>query len=189
MSPVAAKEMYGDRPWYQPAMWYSRLWPTMKAFALPSFSEGYIRINLMGRETSGVVKPEDYDSVVNDICEQLRNLKCARTGTPMVAELVKTRQTPSDNDPKLPDADIVVSWQESYATDMVSHPLLGIIGPMPHFRAGSHRHTGFLLASGPCISAGSTIEGGHALDIAPTILNLLDARIPQHIRGKNCVPT
>lgn len=188
MGPVAAKEMYGDRPWYQPTMWYSRLWPRMKAFALPSFSEGYIRINLEGREANGIVNPEDYHSVVDDICEQLRGLKCARTGTPMVAELLKTRKTPLDDDPTLPDADIVVAWQETYATDMVNHPALGTIGPMPHFRAGSHRHTGFLLASGPGISVGSDVAGGHALDIAPTILGLLGAGIPQHIRGKSCIP-
>jgi len=42
-----------DYLFYQPAIWYKPFWPQMKAFALPSFSEGYIRINLQGREPEG----------------------------------------------------------------------------------------------------------------------------------------
>jgi hypothetical protein len=38
---------------YQPTMWYQHLWPRMQAFALPSFSEGYVRINMKGREAEG----------------------------------------------------------------------------------------------------------------------------------------
>lgn len=186
LSPTEAKALFGDRPWYQPTLWYSPLWPKMTAFALPSFSEGYIRLNVQGREKSGVVHPNEYHAVVDDICNNLRELRCARTGIPMVAEIVQTRTNPLDENPRLSDADIVVSWQEAFATDTVEHPRYGQIGPVPHFRAGSHRHTGFILAQGPGIAAGSSVTNGHALDIAPTILSLLGAPIPQYIRGKSC---
>ena len=66
----------------------------------------------------------------------------------------------------------------------MTHPVLGDIGPLPRYRSGTHRHTGFMLAAGQGISPKSKIENGHALDIAPTILNFLGAKIPAHIEGK-----
>lgn len=187
MGPVEAKKRLSPRPWYQPTLWYSKLWPEMQAYALPSFSEGYIRVNLKGRETQGVVEPSDYHKVVDDICKELRKMKCARTGIPMVKDIVTTRQQPLDTNERLSDADIVVAWQEEFATDAVEHPEFGRIGPVPHFRAGSHRHTGFMFAKGPGIKAGGDIVGGHALDIGPTILSLLGASVPEQMKGKSCI--
>lgn len=160
-------------------------WPKMKAFALMSFSEGYIRINVKGREKNGIVDPHDYRSVVDEICAELGELTCARTGLPMVSKTLVTRDDPLDSNPKLPDADIVVSWQEQFATDAVTHPKFGRIGPVPHFRAGSHRHTGFILMTGDGIPENSYIKNGHALDIAPTILDRLGIQAPSYIKGRS----
>jgi arylsulfatase A-like enzyme len=44
-------------------------------------------------------------------------------------------------------------------------------------------HRGFLLAAGPGVAPGGRPEA-HALDIPPTILALLGARIPAHFDGK-----
>ena len=40
---------------WMPAARYSQFWPRMPAFALPSFYDGRIRINLEGRERHGIV--------------------------------------------------------------------------------------------------------------------------------------
>ncbi len=173
---------------FQPTEWYKPCWPQMKAFALPSFSEGYIRINLKGREAQGIVAPEEYDAVCEEITRELRQMKDARTGTPMVTEVMRTRKSPLDNDPKLPDADLVVLWQEQYATDIVDSPTVGRIGPVPHFRTGSHRSQGFLFVQGPEVEAHSEVTG-HALDLAPTILSLMDAPIPEQCEGKALLKT
>lgn len=169
---------------FQPASWFMPLWPQMKAFALPSFSEGYIRINVKGREPNGIVEPEDFGKTVDEIVAALGQLKDARTGVPMVRKIERMRTDPLHADPTLPDADIVVGWQEEYATDTVESPLVGRIGPLPHFRAGSHRSQGFIVATGPGIPAGVTLPQGHALDMAPTLLSLMGAPIPQHLEGR-----
>ncbi len=139
---------------------------------LPSFSEGYIRLNVTGREPEGVVDREDFTKTVNETIAALEQLVDARTGVPIVRRIERVRTDAFDPDPKLPDADIVVGWQEEHATDVVDSPLVGRIGPLPHFRAGSHRSEGFVVAAGPGIARGSSLAGGHALDLAPTILNL-----------------
>jgi predicted AlkP superfamily phosphohydrolase/phosphomutase len=90
-----------------------------------------------------------------------------------------------DDNPKLPDADLVVVWQEKYASDVVDIPGYGRIGPVPHYRAGSHRPEGFLMACGDQLPSHTRLaELGHAVEIAPTILQLMGAPIPDHMDGK-----
>ena len=169
---------------FEPATWFAPLWPKMKAFALPSFSEGYVRINLKGREPDGIVEPDQYDAVCDEIVEKIRAMKCARTGRTMAREIIRTRKAGDNRNPKLPDADIVVLWQEDYASDVVETEEYGRIGPVPHYRAGSHRPEGFVIAAGPDIpTLGACGRLGHAMDLPATVLQLLGAPIPDHIEG------
>lgn len=170
--------------YFQPALWYQRYWPHMKAFAIPSFSEGYIRINLEGREQHGIVKPSEYDALCDEIIEKLYTLRDARSGVPMVKDIIRTRQSATDPNAKHPDADLVIIWQEDHTTDVVESPDFGRIGPVPYLRTGSHRSDGFLLTQGPRTEAGSNLPAGHALDLAPTILDLMDTPAPEYCTGK-----
>lgn len=178
-----------DPFFFQSPAWYQPFWSTMKAFALPSYSEGYIRINLKGREPQGIVTPAEYDQVCEDITRKLYELFDARTGEPMVKDIIRTRQTPFDQHPKLPDADLVVIWQEKYATDTVESLEIGRIGPVPFNRTGSHRADGFVIAQGQGIPQYSSFPEGHSLDLAPTILSLMGAPIPVHYQGKPMIET
>jgi predicted AlkP superfamily phosphohydrolase/phosphomutase len=186
ISPYQMNEK-GDPLSFQTPCWYQPAWPRMKAFALPSFSEGYIRINLKGREPQGIVDPSEYDAVCDEITEQLHKLKDSRTGEPMVQKVVRTRSNATDSDPRRPDADLVVIWQDKCASDTVESPEIGRIGPVPFNRTGSHRSDGFLTLAGPNIEPGSVLPSGHSLDLAPTLLALLEAPIPDYFEGKPLV--
>lgn len=178
----------GQRLYYQPATWYRDAWPQMKAFALPSFSEGYIRINLKGREPQGTVDASEYDQVCEELIAELNQLKDARSGVPMVQKVIRTRSNPLDTDPKLPDADIVIMWQEEETTDVVVNPTVGHIGPIPYLRTGSHRSDGFVIAQGQSFEPGAVLPPGHSLDLAPTFLDLMDCPIPDYFPGKSMRP-
>lgn len=174
------------RPSWMPAMWYSPLWRQMKAFAIPAFAEGFIRINLKGREADGIVAPTQYDAICDDLTHQLMKLRDARTGEGVVKRVVPTRRQANDDhhDARLPPADLVVYWQKQ-PTDVVDSPELGRIGPIPFFRTGGHRATGFVMAKGPGIAAGSALDGGgEAVDLPPTIVRMLDMPIPAYFDGK-----
>ncbi|BAQ59958.1 hypothetical protein GM3708_364 [Geminocystis sp. NIES-3708] len=170
-------------PW-NPAQWYQPLWSKMKAFAIPSFAEGYVRINLKGREPQGTVEPSEYDTVCEEISQLLYSLKDARNDLPMVTRVIRTRKNYSDDNPKLPSADLVVVWREEHMTDVVESPTHGRIGPFPFYRSASHREKGFILACGKDIPKSDQLLNGHVLDIPPTILNLMGADIPAHLEGK-----
>ena len=169
---------------WMPAMWYQSLWPQMKAFALPAFADGYIRINVQGRECGGIVAPADYDAVCAEIAEMLYLLQDGRTRQPLVKQVVRTRTSPLDDDAKLADPDLIVVWHE-IPTDVVDHPDLGRIGPLTYNRSGSHREHGFLMASGSGITPGADLTPGGAVDVGATILDLMGADIPSHFDGKS----
>jgi predicted AlkP superfamily phosphohydrolase/phosphomutase len=170
-----------------PAVWYSPLWSQMKAFALPAFSDGLIRINLQGREAQGIVAPADYDALCDELTDLAFSLRDGRTGQPLVKNVVRTRRSPLQDDANLPDADLVVVWHEE-PTDVVESRL-GRIGPVPYSRPGGHREKGFVIAQGPDVPPGVQVaENPQGIDLAPTILSLLGAPLPHYLDGKTLLP-
>jgi len=183
LSPYPLLEDNVELGW-MPAVWYSSLWSEMKAFALPAYADGHIRINLQGRERNGVVAPEDYDSVCDEIIDVLSRLRDGRSNQLLVKDVIRTRKSPLDSNPKLPDPDLVVVWH-TIATDLVDSPDLGRIGPITYNRPGGHREHGFLMAKGPRISPNSELQSGRAVDVGATILDLMGAEIPDYFDGKS----
>jgi len=154
---------------WQVASWYRLNWPRMRMFALPTFVDGCLRINLRGRERHGRVEPADYDRVCDEIEAMLRACRDPRTDGGVVAEFNRPRaRHPLAADG--PDADLVVQW--SHAVDALQHPTAGLIGPFPFRRAGAHSERGFALFSGPGITRAALGER-HFLDLPATILRLL----------------
>ncbi|MEB3341992.1 alkaline phosphatase family protein [Okeania sp.] len=177
-----------DPFYWEPVSWYKPFWPKMKAFALPSFSEGYIRINLEGREPQGIVSVIEYDALCEELTEELYALKNPRNGLSVVKKVMRTRQSPQQRDPKLPGADLVIEWDDK-PTDVIDSPKYGRIGPVPYRRTGSHRSRGFVMVQGNGITPGSILPEGNVIDLPPTILQLMDAPISRRFDGKSLLQT
>jgi predicted AlkP superfamily phosphohydrolase/phosphomutase len=180
-------QLYEEKSLYawQPTMWYKPFWPHMKAFALPTFAvEGFIRINLKGREPQGIVEPENYHELCDELTRELYDLKDARTGKGAIKKVVRTRENPLDRDPGLPNADLVVVMADC-PSDLVESRRFGRIGPVPYHRTGGHPPEGFLIAKGPGIAPGSKLPEGHVVDLPPTILKLMGVPIPDYCEGKS----
>lgn len=166
-----------------PAGWYREHWPKMRAFAVPSYSDGYIRINLKGRERDGIVEPEDYERTLQEVTEMLLNVRDTRKGERLITDVYRTRNGPFDNRPNLPEADLVVLFDERECpADTVHHPDLGRVGPIPFNRSGGHTSAGFFLGKGPSIAAGTDVSGD-ILDIPTTLLSMMGAPVPDYMQG------
>ncbi len=173
---------------WMPAMWYADLWPQMKAFALPAFAAGHIRINLAGREGQGIVNPADYQQTCDELTQLLHQLTDARTGKPLVKSVVKARSQDQalSCDPHLPDADLVVLWHEQ-VTDVVDHPMLGRIGPITYYRTGGHMPDGFVMLKSPQVEPGTNLATAEVIDLAPTILGLMGVEGAGYLEGRSLV--
>jgi hypothetical protein len=51
-------------------------------------------------------------------------------------------------------------------------------------KSGTHRDDGIFLTHGPTIHAGLTVDRARIIDLAPTILTLLDVPVPDGMDGR-----
>jgi len=172
---------------WQPAAWYIPRWPTMTAFALPSFYDGRIRLNLRGREARGIVDPADHTAVCRELETFLRQCTDPRTGQPSVSDI----EWMASEDPLAlgsSGCDLAVVW--SGPANAIAHPDLGVVGPVPFRRTGGHTgRCGMLLIDGLGDSRGAgDLAFASAFDVAPTLLDLIGAQPPATISGASLLP-
>jgi predicted AlkP superfamily phosphohydrolase/phosphomutase len=157
----------------------------MKAFALPTYFQGMIRLNVQGREAGGIVAAKDFRAVCDDLSVSLSRLACARSGRPIVDKVIPIRTDPFDDRPHSNPADLFVLWRDDVATDVVGNPEIGRIGPIPYFRTGGHASAGFACLKGPGIPAGSRLpDHAQVVDLTATVLALMGETIPLYMEGK-----
>jgi len=171
-------------------------WSRTRAFTLRADLSGYVRINLAGREPAGIVQAGELDALLDQIDRGLRSFRDAATGEPLVAEVCRARAVfpPGERMDRLPD--LIVRWSETSAAghEAIESPSLGRIlratpGRIPNGRSGNHRCTGFLIARGPGIAAGTRLpDGADILDLAPTALARLGASPTAPLAGKAIAP-
>lgn len=161
-------------------------WHRTRAFCLPTDLEGCIRINLKGREPEGIVEPgEDYRSLCEEIAHLMTGLIDDETGHRVVKSIYKTYETfPGARQNDLPD--IIVHWENQKKVDAIRMPVSGLTvgGESPDRRTGTHIAPGFMLAYGDKLSEGQILNGNHVVDLAPTILKLMDVSVPAYMKGR-----
>ncbi|MGF1455880.1 MAG: alkaline phosphatase family protein [Alphaproteobacteria bacterium] len=181
---------------WMPSQHYQPFWSRMDAFAVPSFYDGRIRLNLTGREVGGRIDPEDYDEACARIEDLLRACRDPRTGAPVVRSISRAVEHAAFNgepgrpgDPfALPgtQADLIVIWQGS--PQAFEHPRHGMIGPCPMRRTGGHTGGDGVLY----VHAAEWPAGEHgrrrALDAVPTLLELAGATPPSTLSGTSIRP-
>jgi len=165
-------------------------WTQTRAFNLFSDTQGWIRVNLKGREALGIVEPgPEYDELCEQVSEGLKTFVDADSGEAIVMDTFRPSQVfQGKHLVDLPD--IVVRWSDTPAAmhRALTSPEFGAIpwptpGRNPEGRSGSHRGQGLLIAAGPGLRP-AKIENAHILDLAPTILSMLDQPIPAEMEGK-----
>lgn len=165
---------------WMPAARYRRYWPRMRAFALPAYYDGQIRINLQGRENRGIVAPRDYDLVCDEIETLVRECRDALTGQPVVAEVERAPRP--DRTRASSEADLLIVWKG--APLGIVHPRLGTIGPVPYRRTGGHTGgAGFAHVIGEGVRSGCHGVRS-AFDVVPTVVDMLGGS-PGRLSGKS----
>src|SRR6266516_4308162 len=170
-------------------------WDRTKAYCSEVLaSPPSIWINLKGVKPQGIVDPGDYDALVAFIIEKLAELKDPRTGKPVINRVYRRNEIfhgPFAHE----GADLVLDWwsedslfsaQPSFPED-TNKPALIIREHRPSEKSewgGTHRLYGIVVAGGPAFRSGAEIANARLIDIAPTLLHLLDVPVPEVMDGK-----
>ena len=163
--------------------------PKTRAATLNNNRCGAIRLNLKGREPFGSVEPgAEAEAVIAELREELLALTDPSTGQAIVSKVVTAEEVfGAEHHPDVPDLMVVFRTDlgklercESPRVGKVRVPLFN-----PHTpRSGDHTTESRLWLVGPGIPAGDRTLTANVLDLAPSVLRLLDVHLPGHLDGK-----
>ncbi len=159
-------------------------WSRTVAYSLGNV--GQIYLNVAGREPQGVVQPgEEYEQVRAQIMERLAQLRDPATGENVV-ESIYRREEIYHGDRLEQAADIVFipTRLEYFGFGEYEFGSHKIIESMQRGISGTHRLNGIFLAYGAAVQPGVEIEGASLVALAPTILHLMSAPIPDEMDGR-----
>jgi predicted AlkP superfamily phosphohydrolase/phosphomutase len=159
-----------EQPWALPTS--ERRW-----FQVPNNALGAVRINLRGRESSGIVDPVDYDRTCAQLERWLREIVNIDSGEAVVHRVFRSdRDYERRPDDRLPD--LFIEWNSNAPIERVYSPRIGtVVGHDPQWRTGDHRRHGLLLARGPGIEPGARTEPLAMMDVGPTLCAALGVEL------------
>lgn len=156
-----------------------------KCFTVPNNDVyGGIRINLVGREPHGKIRPgADYDAFCQELTQDLMKLVNVDTGELLVQKVLRTADFyQGEYLDHLPD--LLVEWNRSAPISTIYSPKIGKIEkPYKGVRTGDHKPDGLFFAFGPEVTPGQILQPTSIMDFAPTIAAQLGVSLP-NIDGK-----
>jgi predicted AlkP superfamily phosphohydrolase/phosphomutase len=175
-------------------IWSRRMfdWSRTRYFALPLDLNGYIRLNVRGREARGIVsRGREMDEVLAELTRDLLELRDLRDGSPIVSRVVRVEEVIGEGAPRrdvLPD--LIAEWTDTYAHG--SHGVGSRYGevrwsptqPLPSGRSGNHTPSGWFAAAGPGVPRGPVNEPIDSKGLAPTLLTWMGRDLPERFRGR-----
>lgn len=141
-------------------------------------AHGGIRVNLLGREPNGQVRPgTEYEEFLQELTQDLLDIRNPSTGNRIVKKILRTTEHfDGEYLKELPD--LLLEWNtEEPIPSMRSEKIGEMSNTFWHPRTGHHKPDGLFIAYGPNIQAGHLEQPVSIMDLAPTITKLLDVQL------------
>jgi predicted dehydrogenase/predicted AlkP superfamily phosphohydrolase/phosphomutase len=166
-------------------------WNQTRAFLIENSNEGYIRINLKGREPQGSVEPgKEYEDLCEEIYRTAKTMTNPANGALAARTVYKTDEIYRGPCRSLMP-DIIINWNDDarISTELLTAKY-GVarskepVWAVPPYYTGNHRPNAFMISLGPGIFPGAICEGTSILDLAPTILDQFGIDPPDYMDGR-----
>lgn len=147
---------------------------------------GAIRVNVIGREPSGLVAPgQEYDDLCSALEAEILTWVNVETGKSAVRRIL--RPVELFDGPEVGQMpDLLVEWEQESPIRSLASPAVGQVdGEFQGHRTGDHRRDGLLLRRGPTMTARE--DAVDARDLAATVCGLLDVPVT-HLEGHSLAP-
>ena len=149
----------------------------------PSAPGSGLRVNLRGREAQGIVAPEDYDRVCEEVRAALGTVVDPATGR-RVVHAVHRREEIYDGEHVDNAPDLLVETTDPYCLiEGMGTASIVPAGRNDSERTGNHRRAGVFLLAGPAARRGVAVPQLDICDVAPTVLHLLDLPVQADMDG------
>jgi predicted AlkP superfamily phosphohydrolase/phosphomutase len=166
-------------------------WQHTRAFLIENANEGYIRINLKGREPQGIVEPgNEYQTLCEELYQIMKSATNPANGKPAAQTVYKTDSL-YDGPCRSHMPDIIINWNDDarLTTELLTEKYGLARSAQPGYAVspyytGNHRPNAFAVASGPDVPARAGLSETSILDLAPTILTYFGITPPEYMQGK-----
>jgi len=144
-------------------------WAKTRAYTtIRSTGEG-VSVNLEGREVDGIVAPEEYDRVRDEVAQAIGSFVDPATGRSPVKRVWRREEVFKGK--HLESApDLLFEPAELYSLTHARSALEDA-----DWVSGDHRIDGVIVAAGPTVAGDAFAEPASLVDVAPTILAALEA--------------
>lgn len=158
-------------------------WSRTKIYAAGHM--GQLFINLKGREPEGIVEPEkEYEDLRNYLIEQLCSLKDPETGERIVQKVYRKEEIYSGKRTcEAPDI-LYVPKGPYVPYNGFEINCNSLVSPSFDIQSSKHEMDGIFIAKGKNIKKDAEVENASIVDLAPTMLHIIDVPIPSDMDGK-----
>lgn len=149
-------------------------WGTTRAFVHPADNQGYVRLNLRGRERDGIVAPEDADALMEEIATGLATFRDL-DGGPAVASVERVAEAfgGGRHSDRLPDLVVHFSDRPATVLEGVRSDRYGVVRRHGAASGRSGNHTAgdawALVVPGPRSRARTPPRPARLVDVAATV--------------------
>ena len=158
-----------------------------RACVMHAGMNGFLYLNLKGRQQTGIVEPGEYESLRDELRERFRSATTVEPGgrTVNIYEAVHKPEElygcPRTDREWLPDLLLVPRAGLSVVRKIRGRRPVTWLSPRR--MEGTHREEGIFAAYGPGIAAAKRLSAD-IIDSTPTILAMLGVRIPDDMEGR-----
>ena len=155
-----------------------------KTIAWATGFTGQLYLNVKGREPEGTVDLNDYDRVLDELSEKLKNITDEQ-GRKLDTKVYKRREIHSGEYARFgPDLFIFFDNCQWNISELIGYDsIYSYDTPKGQDDAG-HGPYGFFAMKGAGVANKGEMFGADLLDIAPTVLHLMSLQIPTDMEGK-----
>ena len=159
-------------------------WSKTKVFAIGAY-EAQFFINLKGREAEGIVEPEEYDDLIEELTRKIKEIP-GDWGEKLDTEILyKRKDFDGKHIEEAPDMLIYFDgMQYGSNTTLINNETLWSPSTAKGSDDATHSMQGIFIMKDNVNRMGDFGEMSY-LDVAPTVLDLLGQEIPEDMKGKN----
>lgn len=153
-------------------------WKKTKAIALP---DGLVYINTNERPEGIVTLGNEYESLRDELIEKLTSLADSESGKALGAKVYKKEEVyQGEFTGQAPDLLLEI---DNYSVGVLAN-IKSSTELYGSLRLAGHRRNGMLIAKGRNIKEGVKINEARLIDMAPTMLHIMDVPVPEDMDGR-----